>query len=49
MGTGYVPQDSVAEHLQIGRLVLVLAECCEPFPDDSLYYHNRRQHTRAFD
>ncbi|MGK3142148.1 LysR substrate-binding domain-containing protein [Pantoea sp. C2G6] len=48
MGIACVPQDSVAEHLESGRLVQVLADWCEPFAGYYLYYPSRRQHTRAF-
>jgi len=48
MGICFVPQESVAAHLEAGRLVQVLADWCEPFPGYYLYYPSRRQHTSAF-
>lgn len=47
-GLAYVPVDSVAAHLEAGRLVGVLADWCAPFAGYHLYYPSRRQPTPAF-
>ena len=44
----YLPEDVVADDIQGGRLVRVLADWCEPFPGYFLYYPSRRQHSAAF-
>jgi DNA-binding transcriptional LysR family regulator len=47
-GLAYLPQDSVAAHIDGGRLVRVLANWCPPYPGYHLYYPSRRQPTAAF-
>jgi DNA-binding transcriptional LysR family regulator len=48
LGLACVFEDQVAEHIEAGRLVRVLADWCPPFPGYHLYYPNRRQLTPAF-
>jgi DNA-binding transcriptional LysR family regulator len=47
-GLAYLPEDDVAEHVEAGRLVRVLADWCPPYPGYHLYYPSRRQPTPAF-
>ena len=47
-GLAYLPEDSVQEHLDDGRLVRVLADWCPSYPGYHLYYPSRRQPTPAF-
>ena len=47
-GLAYLPEDSVREHLDDGRLVRVLADWCPAYPGYHLYYPSRRQPTPAF-
>lgn len=48
MGLAYVPEDTVREALDQGRLLRVLEAWCPPFDGYHLYYPSRRQHTTAF-
>ena len=47
-GIAFVTQDQVAADVDAGRLALVLADWCPPFPGYHLYYPSRRQHAPAF-
>jgi DNA-binding transcriptional LysR family regulator len=47
-GIAFLLEDYVADHLQSGELVRVLADWCEPFGGYHLYYPSRRQHSAAF-
>jgi DNA-binding transcriptional LysR family regulator len=47
-GLAYLPEDDVAEHIAMGRLVRVLADWCPPYPGYHLSYPSRRQPTSAF-
>lgn len=47
-GLACVLRERVAEHVEAGRLVSVLADWCAPFPGYHLYYPSRRQATPAF-
>ena len=44
----YVLEDQVKPLIAHGRLVLVLADWCAPFPGYHLYYPSRRQLSPAF-
>lgn len=48
LGLAYVPESSVLDALQYGRLVRVLESWCPTFEGYHLYYPSRRQHTTAF-
>jgi DNA-binding transcriptional LysR family regulator len=48
LGLAYVPEASVLEALNHGRLVRVLESWCPTFEGYHLYYPSRRQHTTAF-
>lgn len=48
MGLALVPEDTVNDAVNDGKLVTVLDDWCEPFPGYYLYYPSRRQHTAAF-
>lgn len=48
LGLAYVPEDTVREALDRGRLLRVLEAWCPPFDGYHLYYPSRRQHTTAF-
>lgn len=48
LGLAYVPEDTVREALDQGRLLRVLEAWCPPFDGYHLYYPSRRQHTTAF-
>jgi DNA-binding transcriptional LysR family regulator len=48
VGVGFLPIDLVQPHVDAGRLVMVLADWCEPYPGYHLYYPSRRQHSAAF-
>ncbi|UWS33095.1 LysR family transcriptional regulator [Erwinia pyrifoliae] len=48
MGIAYVPEDSVQQYVEDGRLQHLLEEWCEPFNGYYLYYPSRKQHTAAF-
>lgn len=48
LGLAYVPEDQVADHINKGRLVRVLADWCAPFPGYHLYYPSRRHSSPAF-
>lgn len=48
MGIAFVSRDQIAEHVDAGRLIEVLAEWCPPFPGYHLYYPSRRLHSPAF-
>jgi DNA-binding transcriptional LysR family regulator len=47
-GIAFVLEDYVADQIQSGALVRVLADWCDPFGGYHLYYPSRRQHSRAF-
>jgi DNA-binding transcriptional LysR family regulator len=47
-GIAFVLEDYVADKIQSGELVRVLADWCDPFGGYYLYYPSRRQHSRAF-
>lgn len=47
-GIACVPEDTVEEHLQNGRLIQVLDEWSPRFAGYHLYYPSRRQHPAAF-
>jgi DNA-binding transcriptional LysR family regulator len=47
-GIAFVLEDYVADQIQSGELVRVLADWCDPFGGYHLYYPSRRQHSRAF-
>lgn len=44
----YLPEDGFAPHLDAGRLIRVLDDCCEEFSGYQLYYPSRRQPSPAF-
>ena len=46
-GVAYLPEDTVAPHLERGRLKSVLERWCAPFPGYHVYYPNRRQSSPA--
>ncbi|WP_320759867.1 LysR family transcriptional regulator [Enterobacter roggenkampii] len=48
LGLAYVPESSVLDALNQGRLVRVLESWCPTFEGYHLYYPSRRQHTTAF-
>jgi DNA-binding transcriptional LysR family regulator len=48
IGLGFLPEDLAAAHVAKGRLRLVLADWCAPFPGYHLYYPSRRQSSPAF-
>ncbi|HDR2715585.1 TPA: LysR family transcriptional regulator [Enterobacter roggenkampii] len=48
LGLAYVPESSVLDALNQGRLVRVLESWCPTFEGYRLYYPSRRQHTTAF-
>ncbi|MBN8954346.1 MULTISPECIES: LysR family transcriptional regulator [unclassified Rhizobium] len=47
-GIAYVPESYVEDHLEAGRLQLVLDDWCPKFAGYYLYYPSRRQNLRAF-
>ncbi|KQV41750.1 MULTISPECIES: LysR family transcriptional regulator [unclassified Rhizobium] len=47
-GIAYVPEDTVANHIAVGRLQVVLAAWSPPFAGYYLYYPSRRQNAPAF-
>jgi len=47
-GLAYLPEDTVAPHLEKKKLIRVLADWCPSFQGYHLYYPSRRQHTSAF-
>lgn len=48
LGIGYVPESLVEEHVEAGRLVLLLDEWSPKFAGFYLYYPSRRQNSVAF-
>ena len=46
-GIAYLPEDTVAPHVERGRLQSVLERWCAPFPGYHVYYPNRRQSSPA--
>ena len=48
LGIGYIPESLVEEHVEAGRLVLLLDEWSPKFTDFYLYYPSRRQNSVAF-
>jgi DNA-binding transcriptional LysR family regulator len=46
-GVAYLPEDTVAPHLERKRLVQVLDHWCAPFPGYHLYYPSRRESASA--
>jgi DNA-binding transcriptional LysR family regulator len=46
-GVAYLPEDTVAPHLERGKLVSVLENWCAPFPGYHLYYPSRRESAPA--
>ena len=46
-GIGYLPEDTVAPHVERGRLVSVLEQWCAPFPGYHIYYPGRKQSSPA--
>lgn len=46
-GIAYLPEDTVASHIERGRLVQVLDSWCAPFPGYHIYYPSRRQSSPA--
>jgi DNA-binding transcriptional LysR family regulator len=46
-GVAYLPEDTVAPHLERKRLVQVLDNWCAPFPGYHIYYPSRRQSSPA--
>lgn len=48
LGVGYLPEDTVKDDIDAGRLVRVLADWCAPFPGYHLYYPSRRHTSPAF-
>lgn len=48
LGLGYLPEDIVRDHLEVGRLIRVLADWSMPMSGYHLYYPSRRQQTPAF-
>jgi DNA-binding transcriptional LysR family regulator len=46
-GIAYLPEDTVAAHVERGRLQAVLERWCAPFPGYHVYYPNRRQSSPA--
>lgn len=49
LGLICLPDHTVREALEDGRLVRVLADWCPPFPGFHLYYPSRRLHSAAFE
>lgn len=47
-GMALVPEDTVLEALESGKLVRFLEDWCQTFPGYYLYYPSRKQHTSAF-
>ena len=43
----YLPEDTVAPHIERGRLTQVLDAWCVPFPGYHIYYPSRRQSSPA--
>lgn len=48
LGLACLPWDYLQEHVEAGRLILVLDDWQPPFPGYYLYYPNRRQNSSAF-
>ena len=48
LGLAFVLEDVVKRHIADGRLVRVLEDWCEVFPEYHLYYPSRRQPSLAF-
>jgi DNA-binding transcriptional LysR family regulator len=46
-GVAYLPEDTVAPHVERGKLVSVLEDWCAPFAGYHLYYPTRRQASPA--
>jgi DNA-binding transcriptional LysR family regulator len=46
-GVAYLPEDTVAPHIERGRLTQVLDSWCAPFPGYHIYYPSRRQSSPA--
>ena len=46
-GIAYLPEDTVAAHVERARLKSVLERWCSPFPGYHVYYPNRRQSSPA--
>lgn len=46
-GIAYLPEDTVAPHVERGRLMPVLERWCAPFPGYHVYYPNRRPSSPA--
>lgn len=46
-GVAYLPEDTVAPHIERGRLRQVLDHWCAPFPGYHLYFPSRRQSSPA--
>lgn len=47
-GFAYVPENLVSHHIEAGRLVPVLSDCCITHPEYYLYYTSRLQSSAAF-
>lgn len=47
-GLAYVPENRVRDHLENGKLTVLLDDYCQPFSGYHLYYPSRRQPTPAF-
>ena len=48
LGLAYMPEDVVRPHVELGRLIRVLEDWCEPYSGYHLYYPSRRQSSPAF-
>lgn len=46
-GLAFLPQDMTQPHVQAGRLVRVMDDCCPSFPGLHAYYPSRRHSSRA--
>ena len=46
-GLAFLPEDMTQPHVEAGRLVRVMDDCCPPFPGLHAYYPSRRHSSRA--
>ena len=46
-GLAFLPEDMTREHVEAGRLVRVLEDCCPRFPGLHAYYPSRRHSSKA--
>ncbi len=47
-GLAYLPEDTVLDHIEAGRLIRVLDNWCDPYTGYHLYYPSRKQASGAF-